>query len=325
LSLVRELETPDGRIRGFFEQRFRELGEIKSEVRQRAAGVPLTRPDTNVPWGTVGQAIDYRITFSFAAARELARSLWGESAIAGAILVEMGKAGYERAPMLPAEDGAILLIANRRFPHGLVRGFFESLRRTLAEVAPRGMMLDRRGEETLCRHCYVLGLFDEISRAGLAIRSPLHELRADAGLDELLGLASDTAIADVCNMAELFCRTQRELVAGDAVFKPTFSGSNAIGGADADLTVDRCLIEVKATINPGKIGKASWPWQLLGYALLDLDNRYELSELALYLARQGLLLRWPVDEYASRLAGVPTSIAAVRRAFRDVLIEDAAQ
>jgi hypothetical protein len=88
--------------------------------------------------------------------------------------------------------------------------------------------------------------------------------------------------------------------AGDAVFKPTFSGGSAIGGADADLIVDRCLIEVKATINPGKIGKASWPWQLLGYALLDLDNRYELSELALYLARQGLLLRWPIDEYASR-------------------------
>lgn len=125
----------------------------------------------------------------------------------------------------------------------------------------------------------------------------------------MLGLASDTAIADVCSMAELFCRTQQKLVAGDAVFKPTFSGSSAIGGADADLIVDRRLIEIKATINPGKIGKVSWPWQLLGYALLDLD-------------RQGLLLRWPVDDYASRLAGLPTSIAEARAELRDLLGRD---
>ena len=82
------------------------------------------------------------------------------------------------------------------------------------------------------------------------------------------------------------------------------------------MIVDRCLIEFKTAIDPNRISKSSWPWQLLGYALLDYDDEYGLDAVALYLARQGLLIRWPVAEFAAALAGCEVSIAETRQSFR---------
>jgi len=258
VSLVAELEKPDSQVRAFFQDGFPELATIKAEVRKRAAELPLIRPAGPVPWGTVGEAIDYRIAFSFPAARPLAEE-WGECAIAGAIIHDTTdpRGG---PPRLPAELGALDLVNNRGLPHELVRNFFLSLRRTLVELSPMGRALERAAEERVCRYCYTLGLFDEIARAGHGIRSPLYELAPGAGLDELLAIASPVSIDDVCDMAELFCASQHQLMLGEAILKPSFLGSPGVGGADADLIVDHWLIDIKATINPGQISKSSWPW-----------------------------------------------------------------
>jgi hypothetical protein len=292
-----------------------DLRAITREVRERANGLPTIRPSQTIPWGTVGEAIDYRIVFSFPAARALIPQC-GMFAIEGMLIVDVGAGPI---PRLPAELGAFALTGARLLQHNLVRDFFLGLREKLEVLSPMDHRLDGTEEEQLCRYCYGLGLFDEITRAGLGIRSPLYELRRGASVNDLLAIASEASIGDVCRMASAFCDGQQDLFAGNAVLKPTFSGSHDVGGADADLIVDGCLIEVKTAIDPGKISKRSWPWQLLGYALLDYENTYRIDSVGLYLARQALLLRWPLGEFASKLAGQRAEIEEMRSAFRKCL------
>jgi len=90
-----------------------------------------------------------------------------------------------------------------------------------------------------------------------------------------------------------------------------------IGGADADLVVDHCLIEIKATIRP-KLS-ASWLYQLLGYALLDYSDRYEIHAVAIYFARQKKMLRWSLGSLIYELAGGSISPDALRGHFRRVV------
>ncbi|MBU1429112.1 hypothetical protein KKF91_01000 [Myxococcota bacterium] len=87
---------------------------------------------------------------------------------------------------------------------------------------------------------------------------------------------------------------------------PTFrEGSLAVGGADADLIVDDCLIEIKTT-KTSKI-ELSHLRQLVGYALLA--NQFGVDEkggqsvtirrLGVYLSRAGVLVSWPLEECVS--------------------------
>lgn len=122
-------------------------------------------------------------------------------------------------------------------------------------------------------------------------------------------------------MTDALYERQSWLIKAAAELKPTFVGSRDVGGADADLIADRCLIEVKAAVNLAKIGRR-WPWRLLGYALLDYDDAYEIDSLGLYLPRQGMLIQWPLDEYASRLAGQPVTVAELRNDLRHALAAD---
>lgn len=110
-----------------------------------------------------------------------------------------------------------------------------------------------------------------------------------------------------------FYETQKLLLAGDGRV------GMEVGGGDPDLIVDRCLIEIKTAKDPGEISKRSWAWRLLAYPLLDYGNAYELESVALYLARQGLLIRWPLDEYACFMAGEHVSLTEVRRDLQQAL------
>jgi len=92
-----------------------------------------------------------------------------------------------------------------------------------------------------------------------------------------------------------------------------------IGGAVADFIVERCLVEVKTTIDP--VLRSLLLWQLLGYVLLDFHDRYRIDEVAVYMARQAMLLRWPLLSFMQEMAGGPVDLAAARRDFEDVVRE----
>ena len=114
-------------------------------------------------------------------------------------------------------------------------------------------------------------------------------------------------------------KTQADLLAASrtVVLGRGLPGSGDVGGADFDLLVDGCLIDVKATKDVGSLGGIPWAWQLLGYTLLDYEDALKIRSVALYLARQGLLLEWPLGDFCEMLGdSKPSPLADLRRNFR---------
>ena len=75
---------------------------------------------------------------------------------------------------------------------------------------------------------------------------------------------------------------------------PMFAGSIAIGGADADFVIGDTLFELKAikALAPAAVRKALQ--QLVGYCLLDLDDRYGIRSVGVYFVRQEWVCSWPL-------------------------------
>lgn len=76
---------------------------------------------------------------------------------------------------------------------------------------------------------------------------------------------------------------------------PTFMGSHAVGGADADLVIGDLVIEIKTR------EQITNPWirdtlfQLLGYALLDIDDAHGIRRVGILLPRQPHVAIWTLD------------------------------
>jgi hypothetical protein len=206
----------------------------------------------------------------------------------------------------------------------------------LRHSPPWGVRLGRRHEDVLCRLCYVLALLDAVARTsgpGIWNRlptddppesartapAPFDQLPESSSVGDLLDLAGHESVDDLRQLSWLFFDSQQALLTGQAVLNPHFAGSADVGGADADLIVDGCLIELKTVSDAGRISPKAWPWQLLGYVLLDYDNVYELSSVGIYLARHGLLMQWSLEEYFELLGARTCSVAEARVGLRRAL------
>jgi hypothetical protein len=318
MSLPEELERQDGPARRFFEERFPGRAAVKRDVRQQTRGAETIRPSGNMRrLGTVGIAFHYRVQLCFLTRQEM----YGERPGIGAQLLTdhmlVDPVSGSGASGLAAGRGAQLLIREGVLSHESVQELSETLYQAARTLAGRNRKLVRADEDEVCRLCFALALLEEV-RARLLPGALLATLPRPATVDELLGLADAGCVADLRRIAWRFYDTQPELLAGDAILSPILSGTFDIG-ADPDLIVDWCLIEIKTAVDPGSISKPSWPWQLLGYALLDYDDAFEVDSVGLYLARQGVLVRWPLDEYIRVLAGREVPLAAARRDLQRAL------
>ncbi|MBV9444421.1 MAG: AAA family ATPase [Streptosporangiaceae bacterium] len=103
----------------------------------------------------------------------------------------------------------------------------------------------------------------------------------------------------------------------EEIFLPVFAGSTDIGGADADFIVDGLLLDCKATTTPTRLG-GSEIGQLAGYLLLDYDDRYRITQVGLYLPRQGATIAWQVPEFL-RLLGTDAPLSELRGRLREYL------
>ena len=98
---------------------------------------------------------------------------------------------------------------------------------------------------------------------------------------------------------------------------PAFEGSYDVGGADADLIVDGALLEIKTTVRPEI--NLNWIRQLLGYVLLDYSDSHQIKAIGLYMARQGILFQWELEDAIQRLSGdILADIRVLRERFRDL-------
>jgi hypothetical protein len=106
---------------------------------------------------------------------------------------------------------------------------------------------------------------------------------------------------------------------------PTFAGSRLIS-ADADLVAAGLLLDLKTgqgdkrddgTRRSGLDRKELY--QLIGYALLDFDDAYHISEVGIFNARFGYLATWPLGHLLAELAGSAVDLPAARKDFAQML------
>ncbi len=302
MSLTSQLADPQSPVTRFLDEQFppERIRPISKSWYELVKPTSVVRPDMeNPPWGTIGTAFDYRL-----------RYFWAETPLDDLVAARGMRILDTQRIFTRARDsvpGGFLELNYPNVPpaakrvEALLPEFADGLARTLAELAPVGRSLGQDAEALLCQHCYVLALFEQIFRAGPWINSPLYELKKGATLTDLLGLGSDTAIDDLGALSQLFYDRHGELTTHAAVLNPMFAGSVDFGGADADLIIENCLIELKTTTKPN-FERKGLLYQLLGYVLLDYEDEYGLEEVGVYLARRGLLIRWQLESLLETIA-----------------------
>ena len=255
------------------------------------------------PWGAVGMALDYRIRLNFPASARLPDrwATWAQDPEAG-FAVSRDPALHE--PLVAERGAARAIDIYEAYTWRRAAGaFFSALAGLLTKARPHELAIAPEQEEALCRFCFVLGLYEQFQRTLSAwATSPLIDLGVGGGVEDLLALCPDLAVRDIASLNGAFVSSQAHLLRGEVVLNPRFDGVAPIGG-DGDLIVDRCYIDIKATTEPTKPSPSQWPWELLGYVLLDHEDRFHINSVGLYLARQAVLVRWDLDEFVSLLVG----------------------
>jgi hypothetical protein len=271
MSLTSHLIDPGSPIGQFLRAQFKNtqavIGEANSKLKNVESILPSSRQ--SYPYGMVGMAMDYRLRYYFA-----------------------------DTPVndLVAYKGAMRFVSQvAPFYVELVEGIFDGLARVVGEIRPVDRLLDIDAESLLSRHCFALALFEEVYRSG-RVPDLMPDLLTiptiENCISELLAVADDAWIDEMCRMSRLFYERCQHLLTKPFVLNPTFPGSADVGNADADLVVDGCLLDVKASINARL--DPQWLRQLAGFALLDYGDALSLRSVGIYMARQGVLLTWPL-------------------------------
>jgi hypothetical protein len=113
-----------------------------------------------------------------------------------------------------------------------------------------------------------------------------------------LALARPDMVQDVSQLSYAFVSDAADLFKVDAaILNPRFKGSIGVGGADADIIVGKTIVDFKCTARLDAMKLRHAALQLLGYVLLDYEDEYSLSDLAVYFPRQRLLWRMPLWKF----------------------------
>jgi hypothetical protein len=293
MSLTSHLENKASPIGLFLKQHFSQTSALTKDANRQLKDARTLRPletgGAAHPYGTLGAAFDYRVRYAFAITPYHDLVAWH-----GAMLLSNPGGYYSRR---------------------LVKAFFEDLDATLHTLEQVGRRLAAEEEQILDRYCYVLSLFEQVFRSNAYVQGPLVQPTVKQSVEELLAIPQDGWLDDLGAMFTLFYDRYAHLLSRPAILNPIFAGSFDIGGADADMIVDGCLIDLKATISPQL--KAEFLYQLAGYVLLDYHDAYHLTSVGIYMARQGILFSWPLAAFLQKVAGADLSaLASLRQAFR---------
>ncbi len=298
MSLSAHLNDRQSPVRRFILARFPAARTLALGSRERLLGTTPIRPSRAAPHDLIGMALDYRLRYYFGQPSARQSVAWLGAALACG------------AGSTLAADGSGPIAAERRLPATAVADFFGGFSGLLRHVQPARRRLEAEDEARLASYCLVLALFEQIYRAGAESPNPLLDPHPLPSATALLASLESHWIEDVCALSYAFRERHFGLVESTVktALNPTFEGSGDVGGADADLILDDCLIEIKATVYPRVDPR--WLHQLIGYLLLDYDDRYAIRQVGVYLARQAMLLRWPLATLmgpatppARRLAG----------------------
>ncbi len=314
MSLTSHLKDTRSPIRQFLQEQFPHTRSFVQNSNLDLRASDTIEPAERVPYSTIGTALDYRVRYYFAVTAPETLVAWKGAHIAQGSVMRAFLNSAGKMKLLPLDQD---LNETSSVSGDIVPAFFGSFSEVLTRTQPVGRRLSPEDERILARYCIGLALFEQAFRVGrIPLGSPLIFPSPIETLSELLARIQRSWVDDLCALSYAFYDSQGELLSQPSVLNPIFDGSSDVGGADADLIVDGCLVDIKATIRP-KLS-ASWLYQLLGYVLLDYSDQYEIHAVAIYFARQRKVLRWPLVSLINKLAGGSISPDALRAHFRRV-------
>lgn len=186
-------------------------------------------------------------------------------------------------------------------------------------------LLAASSREDLARVAWVFALFTDAFRYPAVLPAALEEAlesRIDDA-DSFMELASQDIVDELLQLddvanAELYPHLTKPVTVG-----PIFQGLPI--AADADLIHDGTLIELKATLGRTIRGirqdelKTESLLQLVAYALIDTEDTFSISSLALYSARYGNFERWDLAGLLQELAGRPVDLIEERQRVQELI------
>jgi hypothetical protein len=311
MSLTSGLKSPRTPLRRFLD---RELSAGARPLREsfraqyNAPYILLPPPGVGTEAGTVGTAIDQRLRLAFSAAAPV-----DEASLIGIQLSgEIGGPAASRRMLAVGQELIELLGA---MVYGLALDVRDQpLERAQdEEEALARMLLAAAWYQVACRNLYG---FTYTPLFMAAIEEP--EVFT---LKRLLALTHQDLVDDV--VAQVYeaaggplAFLRESTTPADCRGGPTFTGVDI--AADADLLVDGLLIDFKSTRRPDHLSKQT-AWQLLGYLLLDIEDRHRIDTLGIYLTRSATLVSWPVDDYLALLGTRRRNLPELRGAFAELL------
>lgn len=364
MSLTSHLNDNSSPLRKFLRGRFPNTQTFLANPRKQLRGADTVRPNRDVPWSTIGTALDYRIRYYFAVppyeelvayagarlltdvnAEVLSDGQLGYKWTDDVITAFDRKTGKRVGIYVPEHDGAVELdqdVTDSQMTEILeigqkiawdnadvqlddalplasaYRSFFSQLDSITRVKLPVARRLSTAEEDELNRHCIVLAFMEEVRRTG-----KLDGVLATGDFDDaesLLAIAQPHWLDDLRELSWRFYDRFHHLLPLPHVLNPTFDGSIDVGGADADMIVDGVLLDIKTIVRPEI--RSDWIWQLLGYVLLDYSNRHHINSVGLYMARQGKLITWDLEETIRGLCAEDHArIGELRTCFKELVSE----
>lgn len=262
MTLKHHLEATTSPLRQALKEHLSRLTPtMRTRWKAAVAGVEPTIAPEGQPAGLLGHAISERL-------------VWSRSAL--------------------ASPGGALAGASRFLLAGGSRSVISELQLLTEVAAPDNT------EET-SRAAVLVGLLDLAYRYAPAVDEPWFEpFLTTKELSYALASVPKVWVDDVVAVTE---RSAPLLgaVPGKVTAAPSFSGSPAVGGADADLILGSTLVEIKSSGSP-VLSQRDYQ-QLVTYALLDFDDSYDLARVALLSARYGRMVTWDLEELLDQAGG----------------------
>ena len=319
MSLTSELKNSNSLISQLFKKHLPNTRALLKAGRDQMKDKEIIRAAENLPWMMIGTAFDYRLRFYFSGSGDFRKlvaylGFWGLCGESWSALHHNEQMSTWEVNEQQLEDIKEFSMNEESplFDIRLARDFVNSYDALMANLKPAGRKLQQPDEDLLLRHCCVLAYLDGFYRPGSYPTSPL--LSPDPSIksvNDLLSLPSADTIEDLRLLSWGFFDEFQSMLSKEVIANPTFEGSRLVGGADADLIIEHCLLDIKTTINP--FNGPGHLYQLLGYAVLDIHDKYNLTHVGFYFSRQKCLVKWSLREILSELsAGEITDLAFLR-------------
>ena len=290
MSLTSELRSKSSWVNLFFKERFRALTDfVKRDAgpRVKSLRTEVSARDGVLPT-VVGLGFDHRLRLHF-------------GADAGSRVV---LSGIDRMAFVGSGYGS-----------DADWTWAEAMRALVLEL-PVG------DDRLLARVSVVLAWLDMGFRSGGRWSPAMQGLAGRCGAGASLSwtdcaaAVEDACAAEVNDLMRVVRRRHGFLPASSAICGPVFDGSPLVGGADADFILGSGLYEIKTVQRPRE-QLTERLRQLIGYLLLDWNDRYGLETAGFYFARQGEFVSWPVAFLIRETTGdAGTTLADLRAAFK---------